>query len=182
MSEKEYIECPYCGEEIRAVAKKCKHCGEWLDKDNVDEKDTDRKNTEKEEDGSEKSQKIIVQPSIVVQNTNEVKQEQNVVVSSKSDDSPTGCLFTQLLIVAVGLGFAFHGFWYGVAAFILLGIAVFIPYLGPVLCVILGLAFGVVAGAISAALGAATWVAWLIGIICSICLVAWNLEQRKSEE
>lgn len=24
--------CPYCGEEILAVARKCKHCGEWLDK------------------------------------------------------------------------------------------------------------------------------------------------------
>jgi len=23
--------CPYCGEEIAVVAKKCKHCGEWLD-------------------------------------------------------------------------------------------------------------------------------------------------------
>lgn len=23
--------CPYCGEEILAIAKKCKHCGEWLD-------------------------------------------------------------------------------------------------------------------------------------------------------
>ena len=23
--------CPYCGEEILAVAKKCKHCGTWLD-------------------------------------------------------------------------------------------------------------------------------------------------------
>ena len=27
--------CPYCGEEILAVAKKCKHCGEWLDKSNA---------------------------------------------------------------------------------------------------------------------------------------------------
>ena len=23
--------CPYCREEILAEAKKCKHCGEWLD-------------------------------------------------------------------------------------------------------------------------------------------------------
>ena len=27
--------CPYCGKEILAVAKKCKHCGEWLDKSNT---------------------------------------------------------------------------------------------------------------------------------------------------
>ena len=30
--------CPYCGEEILAVARKCKHCGEWLDKDDSPEK------------------------------------------------------------------------------------------------------------------------------------------------
>lgn len=29
--------CPYCGEEILAVAQKCKHCGEWLDKDSSPE-------------------------------------------------------------------------------------------------------------------------------------------------
>lgn len=29
---KQMRECPYCGEEILAKAKKCKHCGEFLDK------------------------------------------------------------------------------------------------------------------------------------------------------
>ena len=24
------MKCPYCGEQILAVSKKCKHCGEWL--------------------------------------------------------------------------------------------------------------------------------------------------------
>ena len=33
-SDKPKKRCPYCGEEILAVAKKCRHCGEWLDKDN----------------------------------------------------------------------------------------------------------------------------------------------------
>ena len=27
--------CPNCGEEILAVAKKCKHCGEWLDETTI---------------------------------------------------------------------------------------------------------------------------------------------------
>lgn len=27
--------CPYCGEEILAIAKKCKHCGEWLNTDKI---------------------------------------------------------------------------------------------------------------------------------------------------
>lgn len=31
MEQRELKKCPYCGEEILAVAKKCKHCGNWLE-------------------------------------------------------------------------------------------------------------------------------------------------------
>ena len=31
--------CSFCGEEILSAAKKCKHCGEWLEKDDENEKD-----------------------------------------------------------------------------------------------------------------------------------------------
>lgn len=37
--EQETKRCPFCGEEILAVAKKCKHCGEWLNKDEKQDED-----------------------------------------------------------------------------------------------------------------------------------------------
>jgi len=37
--EQEMKNCPYCGEEILAVAKKCKHCGEWLYNDEEQKED-----------------------------------------------------------------------------------------------------------------------------------------------
>lgn len=32
MADKKTMACPFCGEEILTVAKKCKHCGEFLEK------------------------------------------------------------------------------------------------------------------------------------------------------
>ena len=53
MVSKEKKQCPYCGEEILAIAKKCKHCGEWLDEDEnsgYEEEHGDEQETDNEED------------------------------------------------------------------------------------------------------------------------------------
>ncbi len=34
----EYVDCPYCAEQILAVAVKCKHCGEYLDDEDHDDR------------------------------------------------------------------------------------------------------------------------------------------------
>ena len=35
MPERDLIDCPFCSEAIRATAKKCKHCGEFVDGRNM---------------------------------------------------------------------------------------------------------------------------------------------------
>ena len=40
MTENETKTCPYCGETILAIAKKCRYCGEWLDEPRPEAKKT----------------------------------------------------------------------------------------------------------------------------------------------
>ena len=45
------MKCPYCGEEILTIAKKCKHCGEWLEEEEDEEVEVDT--TEEDESDSD---------------------------------------------------------------------------------------------------------------------------------
>ena len=49
--EQETMKCPYCGEEILTIAKKCKHCGEWLEEEEDEEVEVDT--TEEDESDSD---------------------------------------------------------------------------------------------------------------------------------
>lgn len=60
--EQETKRCPYCGEEILAVAKKCKHCGEWLEKETIRPERIDKKDTEQ---NSNRSSKDDNDPTVV---------------------------------------------------------------------------------------------------------------------
>ena len=56
--------CPYCGEEILAVAKKCKHCGEWLDKQDETVKPIEPRQMAEQKSGSKKWKVAI--PGIIL--------------------------------------------------------------------------------------------------------------------
>lgn len=55
--EQETTKCPYCGEEILATAKKCKHCGEWLEQEEEEEEVETIEEEEEEDDDNDDSSK-----------------------------------------------------------------------------------------------------------------------------
>ena len=61
--------CPYCGEEILAVAKKCKHCGEWLDGSHQNE----------EVKPSVSSPKVEVKPPKLIVASNKPKKNNPII-------------------------------------------------------------------------------------------------------
>lgn len=89
--------CPYCGGEILAVAKKCKHCSQWLNQDKVcpvcreaipfDAKicpvcgeHTDETGTQKQEDSVASTPSHVqpnVEQSMVTQSVDQIRHEQS---------------------------------------------------------------------------------------------------------
>ena len=52
--------CPYCGEEILVIAKKCKHCGEWLDKEENTANTPSAENTTMENTAEEEKKVVTI--------------------------------------------------------------------------------------------------------------------------
>jgi uncharacterized membrane protein YvbJ len=95
--------CPYCSEEILATAKKCKHCGEWL------EESKERKGTDWLEKGSVDARAVA----------KGIKEKEQAEFSS-------GCLGFIVLIIAIVLGVGASSLFNSSGAGWVVGIIVFI--------------------------------------------------------
>jgi uncharacterized membrane protein YvbJ len=88
--------CPYCAEEILEDAKKCKHCGEWL---NGTKKDTGKKPFE---NGSATARAV----------SKGIKQKEY-------SDFERNLLGFFAIVISVVIGFFTHSFWIGLIIFII---------------------------------------------------------------
>lgn len=200
VTAEEMISCPYCGESIRPNARKCRYCGEWLAEGIVNSTPAGGPLVPTASDlpaqqPVQPAQPVqapaaAVAPGFVaagsannvvvnVQNIVQQTQEQTVVVESSEKDSDShGWIVTEIWLIAAGIGFAMKSWLWFFGLGIVLTIMLVIPFLGAVLCWLLGATWGLFAGAVCAAIWN-TATGWVVGILVAIGAIYCHLEARQ---
>lgn len=120
----------------------------------------------------------VVNQQTVEQN---VEQTQTVIVEGGggSSESAPGWIFTEIWLIAAGAGFGLKSWWWFLGIGVVGSVLLMVPFIGAVMCVVIGLAWGL----LGAAIGAAFWgtaAAWVIGILVSAGAIYGHLEARKA--
>ncbi|MBR6444887.1 MAG: hypothetical protein IKS94_00400 [Prevotella sp.] len=140
--------CPYCGEEILATAKKCKHCSEWLEQN----------------DGS-------------IDNANLQKTFRSAHEEATWNEENSGALPVQIGIIAIALGFVFKSWWVGLGVFVGLGVLLMIPYVGTLVCLLLSIMYAYI-GYVAGSYLFGTSAGWVIAILVGIGSLGINFSSR----
>lgn len=167
LMEKKIKRCPYCGEEIMAAAKKCKHCGEWL----TNKEDSNRKETIKSpiivSETEHKGKASTLRDDVRVGNTQADWNKENAEA-----------LPVQALIIGVLLGIAYKSWWIGGGTFLGLLILLQIPFVGTFICILLSLIYGFIGYTIGTHFFS-TSAGWVIGIFVGLGTLAMNLSSKQ---
>ncbi len=176
--EQETKLCPYCGKEIKNTAKKCIHCGKWLEKKCPACGEWVKTEANKcrycgewlgeyEKWKYEKATGVKAAPETAASGLTVSKETMKEMLEEQKDEKNSGCLLQIECIVIVGLYAAYYdwGLWECAIGIAISEVLSFIRFTRVIMCVAFSVLWAVFAQAFFG-----SWIAAVIAFIVSIAL------------
>ncbi len=187
--------CPYCGQEIMATAKKCKHCGKWLEKKctkcgewiNIDAKKCKHCGCWLNKFSR---QLYEYEQGIQSPGQSEMQSREEIRDAIEQDKEDSGARTLLNIEAFIFFGIMFLGYdwdwWESLIAYIICFGMLGIRILRAIFCIVMSLAWGLLAVVLSPALfdsesvAAARYLAddygsyWWLGLVVTVCALFFH--------